>query len=232
MTGKIYLLPTYLDMEHLETIPEETKKITLSLKHIIVENIRTTRRYLKSLDRSVDIDAIHFFEWNKRHPKRDVPDFIKPALEGHDVGIISEAGCPGIADPGQYVVAAAHRKGLQVIPLSGPSSIFMALMASGLNGQQFKFNGYLPSDEEKKRKLLRHLEREATQRKETQIFMETPYKNNPMIKTLVSVLDGTTRLCLAANISSENEQIKTKTIAEWKKELPDLHKQPCIYLIL
>jgi len=231
MTGNIYLLPTYLDIEQLGTIPEATKQKTISLKYLIVENIRTTRRYLKSIDRSVDIDSIKFFEWDKRNPKKDVHTFIQPALKGHDIGIISEAGCPGIADPGQLVVDAAHKKGLRIIPLSGPSSIFMALMASGMNGQEFRFHGYLPVDDLKRRKLIRHMEREAGHRKETQIFMETPYRNNPLIKTLVKVLDPKTRICFAANISSENEYIVTKTVADWKKELPDLHKQPCIFLL-
>ena len=210
MAGKLYLLPTYLDVEVIDVIPPKTKEIAINLKFIIAENLRTTRRYLKKMDRSVVIDDIHFFEWNKKTPKKDIDRFLQPAIDGNDMGIFSEAGCPGIADPGQIIIRRAHELGLQVVPLTGPSSIFLALMAAGLNGQNFRFHGYLPIDEHKKRKHIRYLEKEANQRNETQIFMETPFRNNRLIDTLLKVLNDETNLCLAANITSENEFIKTK----------------------
>jgi 16S rRNA (cytidine1402-2'-O)-methyltransferase len=234
MTGKVYLLPTYLDSENLECIPMETRQKAVSLKFLAVENVRTTRRYLKMIDRSVDIDAITFLEWDKHSAIRskDMQSFIRPALNGHDMGILSEAGCPGIADPGQAIVAEAHNAGLTVVPMSGPSSIFLALMASGMNGQQFRFHGYLPVEEAKKRKFIQYMEREAIQRRETQIFMEAPYRNNKILQSLLCTLQPQTRLCVAANISSADESIRTKTIEAWRKEKIDLHKQPAIFLIL
>lgn len=232
MKGKLFLMPTFLDIDAIEVIPKSTSEHALQLKYIIAENIRTTRRYLKQLDKSVDIDAITFFEFNKKTSNNDLNRFLKPALEGYDVGIFSEAGCPGIADPGQVIINLAHQKGIQVVPLTGPSSIFLALMASGMNGQSFRFHGYIPIDEQKKIKYLRYLESEARQRNETQIFMETPFRNNKMIETILKVLDNKTTLCLAANITGQHESIQTKTIAEWKKVTYDYHKQPCIFLIL
>ncbi len=232
MTGKLYLLPTYLDIEHLEVIPSKTAQTAVKLEFIIAENLRTTRRYLKKLDASVDIDAITFFEWNNKSDNDSVDQLLQPALKGKDIGIFSEAGCPGIADPGQVIVRRAHHLGIQVVPLTGPSAIFLALMAAGMNGQQFRFHGYLPIDESKKRKYISYLEKEAQQRNETQIFMETPFRNNRIIESLLKVLDEKTNLCLAANITADNEFIQTKKVGEWKKQVPDLHKQPCIFLIL
>lgn len=232
MTGKLFLMPTFLDIEVLDVIPESATKQALQLKYIIAENVRTTRRYLKSLDRSVDIDAITFFEFNKKTEGKEIESFFKPLLEGHDVGIFSEAGCPGIADPGQKLIKMAHYRNIQVVPMTGPSSIFLALMASGMNGQNFRFHGYIPIEEDKKKKYLKYMEQEAKKRNETQIFMETPFRNNKMIGTILKALDPKTYLCLAANITGENETIKTKTIELWKKEVYDYHKQPCIFLIL
>ena len=232
MNGKLYLLPTILSPDAIDTIPNGTVSKALELKYLIAENIRTTRRFLKRLDKSVDIDSITFFEFNKKTETNELDSFLAPVHEGHDIGIISEAGCPGIADPGQLIIRLAHQKGIHVVPMTGPSSIFLALMASGLNGQSFRFHGYLPIDEQKKRKYLRYLEQEANQRKETQIFMETPFRNNKMIETILRVLNPYTTLCLAVNITGENESIQTKTINEWKIDGPDFHKQPCIYLLL
>lgn len=232
MTGKLYLLPTYLDVEHLDVIPQQTIDIAINLKYIVAENLRTTRRYLKKLDKSVDIDAITFFERNKNTTKKEMDTFLRPALKGNDIGIISEAGCPGIADPGQFLTKKAHKMGIQVVPLTGPSSIFLALMASGMNGQNFRFHGYLPIDEAQKRKEITYLQNEAKNRNETQIFMETPFRNNRLIETLMKVLDPERLLCFAANITSDKEFIKTKKVKDWKGNIPDLHKQPCIFLIL
>lgn len=232
MSGKLFLLPTYLDADHLDVLPDAAKQKALSLKYLIVENVRTTRRYLKILDKNVDIDAITFFEWDKRNPQKDVQRFLKPARDGHDTGILSEAGCPGIADPGQAVVLEAHRQGIAVVPMVGPSSILLALMASGLSGQQFRFHGYLPIDDSRRNAHIRYMEKDAAKRNETQVFMETPYRNNPLIRSLLLQLAPGTRLCIAANLTGEGEFICTKTVAEWKKEVPDLHKQPAIFLIL
>lgn len=232
-TGKVYLLPTYLDSEHLETLPEATRRKAVDLRYLIVENIRTARRYLKMIDRSVDIDAIRFREWDKhRDPGAiDYKNFLQPALDGQDIGILSEAGCPGIADPGQAIAAEAHRAGLTVVPMTGPSSILLALMASGLNGQQFRFNGYLPIDEAGKRKKLQWLERESQLQDQTEIFMEAPYRNNKFLDTVLQTLQPTTLLCIAANITADNEYIRTRPVEAWRKGLPDLHKQPAIFLI-
>ena len=232
MAGKLYLLPTYLDIEHLEVIPQQTIDVAINLKYIVAENLRTTRRYLKKLDKTVDIDAITFFERNKNTTKKEMDTFLRPALKGHDIGIISEAGCPGIADPGQFLTRKAHKMDIQVVPLTGPSSIFLALMASGMNGQNFRFHGYLPIEESQKRKEITYLQNEAKNRNETQIFMETPFRNNRLIETLVRVLDPERLLCLAANITSDKEYIKTKKVKDWRGNIPDLHKQPCIFLIL
>ena len=233
MPGKVFLLPTYLDIENIENIPDQTKRKSVELKYIIVENIRTTRRYLKQIDRSVDIDSITFFEWDKhnKHLKQDVANFLKHAVNGNDIGILSEAGCPGVADPGQEIVAIAHQLNIKVVPMVGPNSILLALMASGMNGQQFRFHGYLPIDDMKKKKYIQYLEKEAIQRKETQIFMETPFRNNKILQSLLKTLQPITRLCIAVNISSANELIRTKTVENWKKEVIDLHKQPAIFLI-
>jgi 16S rRNA (cytidine1402-2'-O)-methyltransferase len=218
----------------LGNLPEETKNKAVELKYLAVENVRTTRRYLKMIDPAVDIDSITFFEWDK-HALPSGPEldrYLKPALEGHDMGILSEAGCPGIADPGQLIVAAAHRQGIRVIPLTGPNSIFLALMASGMNGQNFRFHGYLPIEDADKKKYVQYIERESIQRKETQMFMETPYRNNKLFPVLLRSLQPCTLLCVAANISSPNEFIRTKSVQAWTKEIPDLHKQPAIFLIL
>lgn len=232
MKGKLYLLPTVLDAEYLDNIPADTRAKTLSLKHFIVENLRTTRRYLKKLDKSIDIDAIQFHELDKHNKRLDFNAFFKGIKKGHDVGLISEAGCPGIADPGQRIVARAHKMGIQVVPMTGPSSIFLALMASGLNGQKFRFQGYLPIDDMPRREAIRFMEKDSRFRKETQIFMETPYRNNQLLKLLVRELNERTRLCVAVNISSPNESIRTMEVGEWKKDLPDIHKIPAIFLFL
>lgn len=231
MTGTVYLLPTYLDPDRIDHVPEPTRSRSLALRHLVVENVRTTRRYLRQLDRAADIDGTTFLEWDK-HGANDPAVFLQPALEGHDLGILSEAGCPGVADPGQAIVAEAHRLGLRVVPMTGPSSIFLALMASGMNGQQFRFHGYLPLEEHQRNRHLQHMEKDARASGETQIFMETPYRNNRMAASLVKILQKDTRLCIAANITGEREFIRTRTIREWRGQLPDLHKQPVIFLIL
>lgn len=232
MPGNIYLLPTWLAEGNLGPLPEHTRNVTVSLRYLLAENLRSARRYLKAIDRSVDIDAINFIEWNKNSDPAEILDILQPVMNGTDLGIISEAGCPGIADPGQLIVRMAHEMGIKVVPLTGPTSIFLALMASGMNGQQFRFHGYIPIDAGPRKKFIQYMEKEAGQRGETQIFMETPYRNNQLLKLLTETLNGDTLLCVAANISAENEFIRTRTVKYWKKHLPDLHKQPAIFLIL
>jgi 16S rRNA (cytidine1402-2'-O)-methyltransferase len=229
--GKLYLIPVPLAENALATIPEDVKKLSCSFKHFFVENVRTARRYLKSIDKSVDIDSIQFSEINSQ-TKPDLAILKKWLNEGHDIGMMSEAGCPGMADPGSDLAAAAQEMGATVVPLVGPSSLLLALMASGFNGQGFRFAGYLPIKEPMRSKAIKGMETISAERKETQIFIETPYRNNPLFQEIVRLCKQQTKLCVAADITDENEFIKTKTIAEWTKQAPDLHKRPTIFLLM
>ena len=231
MPGKLYLIPVPLAENALATIPENVKTLSCSLKYFFVENVRTARRYLKSIDKSVDIDSIQFSEVNSQ-TKPDLIMLKKWLKEGHDVGMMSEAGCPGMADPGSDLAAAAQEMGATVIPLVGPSSVLLALIASGFNGQGFRFSGYLPIKEPMRSKAIKEMEAISAERNETQIFIETPYRNNPLFQEIVRVCKQHTKLCVAADITGENEFIKTKTMAEWAKEVPDLHKRPTIFLLM
>jgi 16S rRNA (cytidine1402-2'-O)-methyltransferase len=229
--GKLYLIPVPLTENALETIPEHVKTLSCSLKYFFVENVRTARRYLKSIDKSVDIDAIQFQEINSQTPP-DLNVFRKWLKEGNDVGMMSEAGCPGMADPGSDLAAIAQEVGATVIPLVGPSSVLLALMASGFNGQGFRFAGYLPIKEPNRGKAIKELETISAERKETQLFIETPYRNNQMLKDIVRLCKQHTKLCIASDITGEKEFIKTKTVGDWAKEMPDLHKRPTIFLLM
>jgi 16S rRNA (cytidine1402-2'-O)-methyltransferase len=201
-----------------------------NLKVFFAENIKTTRRFISSLKAGIVIDDLQFIEINQDSDFEELFGILNELDE--DAGIISEAGCAGVADPGALVVEVAHQIGLQVKPLVGPNSILLALMASGFNGQSFAFNGYLPIKDDERAKKLRALEREALQKKQTQIFMETPYRNNQMLTAIVNNLNPNTRLCVAADITSETEFIKTQSIESWKRKgLPDLNKRPAIFLI-
>jgi 16S rRNA (cytidine1402-2'-O)-methyltransferase len=231
MPGKLYLIPVPLAENALASIPENVKTLSCSLKYFFVENVRTARRYLKSIDKSVDIDSIQFSEVNSQ-TKPDLAMLKKWLKEGHDVGMMSEAGCPGMADPGSDLAAAAQEMGATVVPLVGPSSVLLALMASGFNGQGFRFCGYLPIKEPMRSRAIKEMEAISAERKETQIFIETPYRNNPLFQEMVRVCKQHTKLCVAADITGENEFIKTKTMAEWAKEAPDLHKRPTIFLLM
>lgn len=230
-TGKLFLIPVPLSEAALETIPENVKTLSCLFKYYFVENVRTARRYLKSIDRAVDIDAIQFQEVNSQTPP-DLGLLKKWLQEGNDVGMMSEAGCPGVADPGSELAAAAQEIGATVIPLVGPSSILLALMASGFNGQGFRFAGYLPIREPMRGKAIKDLEIISTERNETQIFIETPYRNNQMLKDIIRLCKQSSKLCIAAEITGENEFIKTKTVGDWAKETPDLHKKPTIFLLM
>ncbi len=233
MQGNIYLLPVTLGDTPIENVlPEKNRQQMNQINYYVVENVRSARRFLSSAGIERPIRELIFFELNKHTPEGKIPEFIKPVFEGEHLGIISEAGCPGIADPGTEIVKLAHENNIKVIPLSGPSSILMALMASGLNGQSFAFNGYLPIDSAKRNKEIKKLENRSKSEKQSQIFMETPYRNNQLLKNLVQVCQPCTYLCIAADISLKTEYIKTQQISEWKQEIPDLHKRPAIFILL
>jgi 16S rRNA (cytidine1402-2'-O)-methyltransferase len=227
----IYLLPMLLaEDSHQSVLTPYALEALKSIKVFFVENIKTTRRFISSLKAGIVIDDLQFIEINQDSDFEELFTIINELDQ--DAGIISEAGCAGVADPGALVVEVAHQLGLQVKPLVGPNSILLALMASGFNGQSFAFNGYLPIKDDERAKKLRALEREALQKKQTQIFMETPYRNNQMLAAIMNNLNPNTRLCIAADITAETEFIKTQSIEAWKRKgLPDLNKRPAIFLI-
>lgn len=230
--AKLYLIPSVLSNGDWQNVlPAQILPILTNTKYFIVENIRTARRFMKQVNREINIDECTFFELNKRTKNSDLPKFLKPLEQGFDVGVISEAGCPGVADPGADVVRIAHQKGYKVVPIVGPSSILLALMASGLNGQNFAFNGYLPIKPNERVKEIVALEKRIRNGRQTQIFIETPYRNTQIINDLLKTCSASTLLCIAANITGTDEFIVTKTIQEWKKDVPDFHKQPVIFLI-
>lgn len=231
-SGKLYLIPTPITSMGLDTIPDSNIQIIHQLRFFIAEKARTCRRYLKTTDPPYQIAGISVEEIPREADHRSIESLLKPLLDGHDMGFMSEAGCPGIADPGSRFVAYCHKAGIQVVPLTGPSSILLALMASGMNGQQFTFNGYLPAKRESLRPRLKQLEQRAIKYKQTQIFIETPYRNRQVIDEALQQLGGSTPFCIGLNLSSPNEWIKTATINQWKKtELPEVHKVPAIFLI-
>jgi len=232
MAGKLYLIPTTLgDSPHDRSFPDFNNHIVKGLKHFVVEELRTARRFLKKVDRSIDIDALTIDVLNEHTDGKDVSEMLLYAMNGEDIGVVSEAGCPAVADPGADIVSVAHLKGIEVIPLVGPSSILMSLMASGFNGQNFAFIGYLPIKPNEKAKRIKQIESRVYSENQTQIFIEAPYRNNQMMETLTKQLSPNTRLCVAADITLDKEFIVTKTAAEWKKSMPELHKRPTIFLI-
>jgi 16S rRNA (cytidine1402-2'-O)-methyltransferase len=197
-----------------------------------VENEKTARFHLSALNLQKPINQLHFEVLDKSTIEEEITNYLRPLLEGFDIGLISESGCPAVADPGSKMVALAHQKNIKVIPMIGPSSIILALMASGLNGQQFKFHGYLPSDKEDRIKKIISIENDSSKNHETQIFIETPYRNQHIFNELISKLQDRTKLCVALDMSSENEFILMKNIKEWKKETtPDLKNKPCVFLL-
>jgi len=233
MASTLYLIPVTLGDTPVERVlPAYNREIILSIKHFIVENVRSARRFLKQTDAEIDIDSLTFFTLNQHTSPEELESFLKPVEDGYPTGIISEAGCPAIADPGADIVAIAQKKGVKVAPLVGPSSILLALMASGFNGQSFAFVGYLPIDNIQKIKTLKTLELRAYSENQTQIFIETPYRNDALLDILLKTLRPQTRLCIAADITLQSEYIKTQTVAEWKKQnRPQLAKRPCIFAI-
>ena len=230
--GSLYLIPTRLgDNAPLEVLPISVKKIIELVDDYIVENEKTARRFIKKVSSSKPQSSLNIHILNKYTQEDELPSFLYPCLEGKPVGLLSEAGCPGIADPGADIVKIAHEKNIRVIPLVGPSSILLALMSSGMNGQSFTFNGYLPIDKAERRSALKKLEKLSFDKNQSQIFIETPYRNNKMLEDICSSLGENTRVCIACDITLPTEYIKTKTVTEWKRETVDLHKRPAIFII-
>ncbi|MBR4811316.1 MAG: SAM-dependent methyltransferase [Bacteroidaceae bacterium] len=232
MIPALYLIPNLLgDTPVEQVLPPYNREIILGIRHFIVEDVRTARRFLKLVDRSIDIDQLSFYTLNKHTNPEEVSSMLKPLEEGSPMGVISEAGCPAVADPGADVVGIAQRKGLQVIPLVGPSSIILAVMGSGFNGQSFAFNGYLPIEPDDRIKTLKKLEQRAYTENQTQLFIETPYRNAKMMADILKACRPQTHLCIAAGLTTKDEYIRTRTIKEWGGKLPQLDKIPCIFLI-
>ena len=232
MKGVIYMVPVHLGNTDTEvTIPALTRQITTSLRLFAVEDVRTARRYLKSLDRSFPVDDTVFFQIGKHSDASVLNDFFISVTEGTDAGVMSEAGMPGLADPGNIVVAEAHRREIRVVPLTGPSSIMLALVASGLNGQSFAFSGYLPVDKSGRQKAIRELEKRSASG-QTQIFMETPFRNEKLLDDILTVCRPSTKLCVAADITLPTETVITRTIARWRDQRPVLDNRPAVFLIL
>lgn len=232
METALYLLPVTLGDTPIETVlPSYNHDIIIHIRHFIVEDIRSARRFLKKVDRNIDIDSLTFYPLNKHTSPEALSGYLKPLEAGESMGVISEAGCPAVADPGADVVAIAQRKGLRVIPLVGPSSIILSVMGSGFNGQSFAFHGYLPIDAPERIKTLKLLEQRIYSENQTQLFIETPYRNHKMFDDIVSTCRPQTKLCIAANLTCEGEYIKTRSIKDWKGHCPDLSKIPCIFLL-
>ncbi len=232
--GVLYMIPVSLGDDNLgKVLPAEVMQLVQNLEYFVVENEKSARRFLSTIKTKKPVRELNFQLLNEHTDDKDLPKLIAPLLAGYDIGMLSEAGCPGIADPGAALAAIAHRKGARVTPLVGPSSILLGLMASGFNGQQFTFLGYLPSDKSARISKLKDIERQSERLNQTQIFIETPYRNQHMLEDILSNCNPTTRLCIAKNVSLVTELVISKTIAEWKKsELPDLHKQPTVFLLL
>jgi 16S rRNA (cytidine1402-2'-O)-methyltransferase len=228
----LYLIPTTLGESDLNAVlPEKNNQITNNIRHFIVEDVRTARRFLRKIDRQFPIDDCAFFALNQHTTPAEITTYLAPIAMGFDMGVISEAGCPAIADPGADIVNMAQQKNIPVVPLVGPSSILLALMGSGFNGQSFAFVGYLPIDSSERGKALKRLEGRAVAESQTQLFIETPYRNMKMLADILKHCQSNTRLCIAADITLETESIKTKTVGEWKHNLPDLAKRPCIFAL-
>lgn len=230
--GKLYLIPTVIANNTTDqAITTGVKDVCRKTTYYLVENIRTARRFISSLNLDIEIPTLHFEELSKKTPDVAIAKLMQVVLDGKDVGVISEAGCPGIADPGARAVAWAHQNEIEVVPLVGPSSILLALIASGFSGQSFTFHGYLPIDKKERADSLKHLEKEALHKNQTQIFMETPYRNNKLLDDIVNHCSNNTMLCIASDIMGRDNLIKSAPISYWKKHKPDLHKKPTIFIL-
>ena len=232
MEAALYLIPVTLGNTSLsQVLPAYNATIVCQIRHFVVENVRSARRFLRSIDRDFPIDDCVFFEMGKHADERLFSQYLQPLRDGLPVGVISDAGCPAVADPGSAVVGIAHRQGLRVIPLVGPSSMIMAVMSSGFNGQSFAFNGYLPVDSSSRARRIKALESRAWNENQTQLFIETPYRNNKLAEELIRTCRPSTKLCIASNLTCADEFIRTRPVKEWAGKLPDLSKRPTIFLI-
>ena len=230
--GKLYLIPTTMgESDPMDVLPQTVKRAIEFIDHYIVENEKTARKSIKAVLPEKKQSELVLFALNKHTDTKEHLSFIQPLLEGKNVGLMSEAGCPGVADPGAVIVKLAHEKGVQVIPLVGPSSILLAMMASGMNGQSFTFNGYLPIDKGEKKSALKNLEKLSFDKNQSQIFIETPYRNNKLLEDILQTLQPATHLCIATDITLPTEYIKTLRVADWKKTKVDLHNRPTIFII-
>ncbi len=232
METALYLIPVTLGETPLDKVlPAYNREVILSIRHFIVEEVRTARRFLKKVEPSIDIDSLTFYPLNKHTAPTDIAGYLRPLADGEPMGVISEAGCPAVADPGADVVAIAQRKGLKVVPLVGPSSILLSVMGAGFNGQSFAFHGYLPIEQAERVRTLKLLEQRAYAEHQTQLFIETPYRNRRLLDEILRTCRPQTRLCIAANLTCEDEYIRTRTVKEWRGNLPELEKKPCIFLL-
>lgn len=231
MSGTIYLIPVTLGGDDFSyVIPEKVISITRRLRHFVVEDVRSARRFLRMIDRQFPIDETLFFELNEHTRNEDVMKYLEPALAGNDTGVMSEAGLPGIADPGALFIKIAHSRKIKIVPLSGPSSIIMALTSSGLNGQNFTFNGYLPVKQDEREARLRELEKRSGSGY-AQIFMETPYRSQKMLESIVNVCRKDTMLCIACDLTLPGESVLTMKISEWQKSMPDLDNRLVVFVL-
>jgi len=232
MEPALFLFPVTLgETDHRKVLPDYNREIISQIRYFIVENVRTARRFLKKSNPSIVIDEIQFYVLNKHTSLEQISDYLGPLAKGESVGLISEAGCPAVADPGADIVAIAHRKNYRVVPLVGPSSLLMALMASGFNGQSFAFHGYLPIEASAREACIKKLESRIYADNQTQLFIETPFRNNKLMEELVHICRPTTKLCVAVNITCNDEYIRTRPVKEWMGDIPDLNKKPTIFLL-
>ncbi|MBC7494104.1 MAG: SAM-dependent methyltransferase [Flavobacterium sp.] len=230
--GKLYLIPVTMgDCEPMDVLAQTVPRAVSLINHFIVENEKTARKFIKSILPTKNQSDLILLTLNKYTEISEHNAMIQPCLQGINVGLMSEAGCPGVADPGAVIVKLAHEKGIQVVPLVGPSSILMAMMASGLNGQSFAFNGYLPIDKQDKKQALKTFEKLSFDKNQSQLFIETPYRNNKLLEDILQTLQPNTHLCIATDISLPTEYIKTMRIAEWKKNTVDLHNRPTLFIL-
>ena len=232
MQPALFLIPVTLgDTDLRKVLPEYNREIVARIRHFIVEDVRTARRFLKKSNPATVIDELQFYELNKHTSPEQLSDYLTPLAKSESVGLISESGCPAVADPGADIVAIAQRKNYRVVPLVGPSSLLMALMASGFNGQSFAFHGYLPIEASARAERLKMLESRIYSEHQTQLFIETPYRNNKLMEDLIRICRPATKLCVAANITCDDESIRTRPVKEWKGCIPDLNKKPALFLL-
>jgi len=229
--GHLYLIPIAISSNQNDVIPEQVRQVILHTDYYLVEDLRTARRFISSLNLGIKIEALTFEKLDKKTPIAQVERIMKPILEGKNAGIMSESGCPGVADPGSLAVQFAHKKNIEVVPLVGPSSILLALMGSGFNGQQFAFHGYLPIDKKQLEQKIRALEEESRRKNQTQLFIEAPYRNNQLLESLIKIGYPETGLCVARDISGEQQFIKTAALKDWKSIKIELHKVPTVFAL-